>query len=161
MDWVAEVIGQYGYGAIFLLLAIGIVGIPIPDEIMMVTIGYLSSLHVLSYPLSVLFGFLGTITGMTVSFWIGRRFGKPLLLRFGKYLLLTPKKLEKAEKLFERYVGWTIIFGYYIPGIRHLTCYVSGISGINFRKYFIVSSVGGFIWCLIFVTIGYVAGGAI
>lgn len=161
MDWIEEVIGQYGYGAIYLLLAIGIVGLPIPDEIMMVTIGYFSSLHILNYPLSMLFGFLGTVTGMTVSYWIGRRFGKPLLLRFGKYLFLTPKKLEKVETLFERNARWTIIFGYYIPGIRHLTCYVSGISGINFRKYFIISSIGAFIWCFIFVTIGYVVGGAL
>lgn len=161
MEWVAEVIGQYGYGAIYFLLAIGIVGLPIPDEIMMVGIGYLSSLHVLSYPLSVLFGFLGTITGMTVSYWIGRKFGKPLLLLLGKYIFITPKKLEKAERLFERHAGWTIIFGYYIPGIRHLTCYVSGISGINFRKYFIVSSIGALIWCLIFITIGYAVGGAV
>lgn len=161
MEWVTEVIGQYGYGAIYILLAIGIVGLPIPDEIMMVTIGYLSSIHVLSYPLSVLFGFLGTVTGMTVSYWIGRKFGKPLLLRFGKYLFLTPNKLEKVERLFERYAQWTIIFGYYIPGVRHLTCYVSGISGINFRKYFIISSIGALIWCLIFVTIGYGVGGVI
>lgn len=156
-----EMIAQYGYAALYILLALGIVGLPIPDELLMTFIGYLASLGLIRYWPAVLVSFLGAMTGMLVSFWVGRSFGKPLLSKCGKWFKLTPKRIEKAEKWFDKYGPWTICIGYFLPGIRHLTCYLSGVSGMSFRKYVWFAGLGALVWCLFFITLGYFVGSRI
>lgn len=129
-----------------------------PDEILMTLVGYLSSIFVLQYIPSLMVCFVGTMTGMTVSYFIGKRVGKPLLERYGKWVFLTAGKMAKVEKWFHRYGPWTIVFGYFIPGVRHLTCYFSGITGMGYKKYLLISGLGAFAWCLIFITLGYFVG---
>lgn len=158
MNWVMETVSQYGYAAIYILLAVGIVGLPIPDEILMTTVGYLASIQTLDYMPSIAISFLGAMTGMMLSYWLGRTFGHPLLIRYGKYVFLTPDKLDKVAHWFKRYGGWTILIGYFIPGLRHLTCYFSGISGMRFRNYFFIASLGALLWCSIFITMGHALG---
>lgn len=151
-------IGHYGYIALYVLLALGIVGIPVPDELLLTFIGYLTSIGIFYYPIAVVVSLLGAMTGMIVSYWVGRRLGKPVLWKYGKWIKLTPKRLQKAERWFNRYGPWTISFGYFIPGIRHLTCYLSGVSGMNQRKYLLFAGGGALIWCLVFITLGYFVG---
>ncbi|TMV46586.1 DedA family protein [Paenibacillus mesophilus] len=158
MSFVQEMIAQYGYTALYVLLALGIVGIPIPDELLMTFVGYLTSLDLLDYPIALTVSFMGAMTGMTCSYWAGRHFGKPLLWKYGKWVKLTPKRLGKAEKWFNRYGLWTVSFGYFIPGIRHLICYLSGVSGMNQRKYLLYAGFGALFWCLCFITLGYFVG---
>jgi len=158
MTFVQDMIMQYGYIALFLCLALGIVGLPIPDELLMTFVGYLASIGFMSMPGSVAVSFLGAMSGMMVSYTLGRKFGKPLLWRYGKWLRLTPPRLEKAETWFNRYGPWTVGFGYFIPGIRHLTCYLSGVSAMKPGKYFIFAGAGALIWCTLFILIGYFVG---
>ncbi|GGG78832.1 DedA family protein [Paenibacillus radicis (ex Gao et al. 2016)] len=155
MDNLELIIAQYGYYAIYGLLTLGIVGLPVPDEMLMILIGYLSSTHVLNLCDSIVVAFLGTMTGMLFSFFLGNKVGKPLLLKYGKWIRLTPQRLEKVEKWFKKYGPWTIVFGYYIPGVRHLTCYMAGVIGIKFRHYVVIAAIGAFIWCCIFISVGY------
>lgn len=91
MPWVIEMISQYGYIAIFALLALGLVGLPVPDELLTLFVGYLSSTMVLDFSLSVLVCFIGSITGMLISYTIGLRVGQPVVDRYGKWVGLTPK----------------------------------------------------------------------
>lgn len=151
-------IGQYGYIALYVLLALGIVGIPVPDELLLTFIGYLTSIGIFNFPAAVTVSLLGAMTGMLVSYWLGRKLGKPVLWKYGKWIKLTPKRLKKAETWFHRYGPWTISFGYFIPGIRHLTCYLSGVSGMSQRKYLLFAGAGALFWCLFFITLGYFAG---
>lgn len=76
MPWMMELISHYGYLAIFALLALGILGLPVPDEVLMLFVGYLSSIMVLNFTLSVLIGCIGSITGMMISYTIGLRLGQ-------------------------------------------------------------------------------------
>ncbi|MEK3798219.1 DedA family protein [Peribacillus sp. FSL H8-0477] len=158
MDIAKDLIAQYGYFAIYGMLALGMIGLPVPDEILMTFVGYLTSTSVLNFKLAVLVSFLGAITGMMGSFFLGRKLGKPLLTNHGKWIKLTPARLAMAERWFERYGPWTIVIGYYIPGIRHLTCYFSGISGMRKRQYFLYAGVGSLSWCIVFNLIGYYIG---
>ncbi|MEF3303868.1 DedA family protein [Paenibacillus sp. GYB003] len=158
MHVVQDLIGQYGYIALYVLLALGIVGIPVPDELLLTFIGYLASIGMFYYPAAVAVSLMGAMTGMVVSYWVGRSVGKPALRKYGKWIKLTPKRLGTAERWFDRYGPWTVSFGYFIPGIRHLTCYLSGVSGMSQRKYLLFAGVGALVWCLFFITLGYFVG---
>ncbi|GIP32129.1 DedA family protein [Paenibacillus sp. J2TS4] len=158
MEFVQEMIAQYGYIALYFLLALGIIGLPIPDEVLMTFVGYLASIGIFGYSAAVSVSLLGAMSGMILSYELGRKIGKPLIWKYGKWLLLTPERLEKAEGWFNRYGLWTVSFGYFIPGIRHLTCYLSGISGIERRKYWLFAGAGALVWCVLFITLGYFIG---
>lgn len=158
MELVDNFISQYGYLAIFLLLSLGIIGLPIPDEILMMFIGYMSQEGELSFTLSIILSFLGSSTGMIISYLIGNKFGKPILLKYGKWVGLNNKRFIKVERWFKRFGPWTIIIGYYVPGIRHLTSYISGITQIKFKTYFVFACFGALTWVLIFISIGYFVG---
>ncbi|KJD46420.1 DedA family protein [Paenibacillus terrae] len=158
MEWAMSMITQYGYIAIFALLALGIIGLPVPDEIIMVFVGYLSSIMVLNYSMSVLVSFMGAMTGMMISYTLGKKLGQPLVDKHGKWFGLTPKRFARVKGWFARFGLWTILVGYFIPGVRHVTSYLSGISAMPVRKYMLVASAGSLVWTLIFISIGYITG---
>lgn len=158
MEFITDFVNQYGYLAIYLLLSLGIIGLPVPDEILMTLIGYLSHQGVLNYPMSLTVSFLGALTGMCISYGIGRKVGRPIITKWGKWIGLNEKRYQKVEDWFRRFGGWTIVFGYYIPGVRHVSCYISGISRIPFRIYVLIAAFGSFLWSAVFITIGYYVG---
>lgn len=127
----------------------------------MTMVGYLSSMGLLDFPVSLVISVLGPMSGMLCSYALGRKFGKPLLWKYGKWVRFTTKRIEKTESWFERYGPWAICIGYYIPGLRHLTCYLAGMSAMNPLKYILYSGLGAMCWCAIFISIGYFLGGNI
>ncbi|MBJ6360604.1 DedA family protein [Paenibacillus sp. GCM10012307] len=158
MENLQEFVTQYGYIAIFLLLSLGIIGLPVPDEVLMTFVGYLCSQGVLTYIFAVAVAFAGAMFGMMLSYFIGKKVGKPLLWRYGKWLFLTPKRLARVEGWYQKYGMWTVVFGYYVPGVRHLTCYLAGVTGIRPRTYVLFAGLGAIIWCTVFITIGFYIG---
>ncbi|MGC4377048.1 DedA family protein [Fictibacillus sp. Mic-4] len=147
-------IQQFEYIGIFLALALGILGLPIPDEALMTFAGYLVYKNMMSYFLTIFISSIGALTGITISYWIGRRFGLPLITKFGPKLRITEDKLLKTQGLFQKYGTLLIVFGYFIPGIRHITAYLAGISSMSFKKYVTLAYAGIMIWCVTFVTLG-------
>ena len=155
MELAKELISQYGYVAIYALLSIGILGMPLPDEILLTFVGYLCSTRVLHYGVALLCSFSGAVTGGLVSYWLGSKLGRPGVQKYGGKIGIHAKRLERVEKWFIRYGAWSIILGYFIPGIRHLMCCFSGISRMRFGKYLILSASGALLWSVVFITIGY------
>ncbi len=153
-----EMVSSYGYIALFGLLAIGIVGLPVPDETLMVLTGYFVSIGTFSYTTSLVVCFAGSMTGMIVSYSIGRHLGKPVMHRYGRWIHLTPKRLAIADLWFHKYGVWTVAFGYFVPGLRHFTCYLAGVSGIRLWRYLLFAGSGALIWCTTFITLGYYVG---
>lgn len=160
LEHLLQLIEQYGYIALYGLLALGIVGIPVPDEILMTTVGTLTigDDPLLSFLPSLLVSFSGAMTGMIVSYALGKKVGKPFLYRYGKWVKLTPERLAVSERWFSKYGLWAVAFGYYIPGIRHFTCYLSGVSNVNFWRYLLYAGSGALVWCTSFLTLGHVIG---
>src|SRR5262245_4083523 len=123
-DRLLELVSEYGYAGIFFLLILGIVGLPVPDEHLLVLVGLLASkgdLHLLA---ALLTAFLGSACGITGSYLIGRFLGMWFVRRFGKVFHVSPERLARVEKWFEHSGRWALAFGYYLPGIRHLTAVV-------------------------------------
>lgn len=157
-QYVLNWITQYGYFAIFFLLVFGIVGLPIPDETLLTFSGYLIYKGRLSLPLVFIAAFAGSASGITVSYQLGRMFGHTLLVRYGKYLHLTPGRLARAHAWFERIGHWALTFGYFIPGVRHLTAYAAGISDVRPPQFALFAYSGSLLWVTTFLSLGYFLG---
>ncbi|WP_438448654.1 DedA family protein [Gorillibacterium sp. sgz5001074] len=158
LEMLKEWILDYGYAALYGLLAVGIIGLPVPDEILMTFVGYLTSIGWFSYPAALAVAFAGALTGMLISYYIGHKVGKPFLRKYGKWVKLTPRRLDKAEGWFHRFGLWTVTFGYFVPGVRHLTCYLAGISGVGFWRYLIYACTGALLWSATFISLGHFIG---
>jgi membrane protein DedA with SNARE-associated domain len=154
LGWVAH----YGYVGIFGLLMLGIVGLPIPDETLLMFTGYLISKHELEPLPAFAAGFLGSICGITVSYALGRMLGLYLVTRLGHFLHIEPEALEQVRAWYERKGKYGLVISYFIPGIRHLAAYVAGSSRLSLPVFATFAYLGGLLWSGSFISIGYVLG---
>lgn len=154
LDWIS----QYGYPAIFFLLMLGIVGLPVPDETLLTFTGYLIFSRHLKLAPAFIAVLAGAICGITLSYLLGRTFGLALIHRFGKYIHLTEERLAKAHRFFERAGHWSLTFGYFIPGVRHLTAYAAGVSYLEPHIFALFAYMGAFFWASTFLALGYFLG---
>ena len=154
LHWIAT----YGYAAIYALLMFGIVGIPIPDETMLVFCGYLISQGRLQPVPTVAVAFFGSISGITTSYFIGRTLGLGFVHKYGRYVHLTEPRLEYVHGWFNRIGHWALFVGYYIAGVRHFTAIVAGTSRLEFRAFAAYAWSGAFLWVCTFLAIGYFFG---
>jgi len=151
-------IAHYGYVGIFGLLMLGIVGLPIPDETLLLFTGYLIFKHELEPLPAFASGFLGSICGISVSYALGRTLGLYLIARVGHMLHITPDKLDHVRVWYERHGKYGLVISYFIPGIRHLAAYVAGSSKVPLPVFVPFAYLGGFLWSSSFITIGYLLG---
>jgi membrane protein DedA with SNARE-associated domain len=158
MDTVFQWITTYGYGMIFLLLLAGVVGLPIPDETLLVFCGYLIFKGKLN-PLGAFCSALaGSWCGISVSYTIGRTLGIGVVHRFGKYLHVTEERLQRVHQWFDRIGHWALFVGYFVAGLRHFTAIVAGTSKLDFASFVKYAWPGGLLWVSTFLTLGYFLG---
>jgi len=158
MQTAVQLITHYGYAGIFTLLALGIVGLPIPDETLLMFVGYLAFEHRLQPVWAFSSAFLGSVSGITISYSLGRAFGLYLPQRWRTTLRLTPERIQRAENWFRSGGEWILVVGYFVPGVRHLTAYAAGASSLGYRPFSIFAYVGAFIWSSTFLAFGYFLG---
>jgi membrane protein DedA with SNARE-associated domain len=150
-----QLITQYGSIALFFLLALGIVGLPIPDETLLVTAGAFIAHGDLHFSTTVLAAFSGSIFGVTLSYLLGRTLGYKMLHDYGGYIGVTQEKLQKSHDWFEHYGKWLVFIGYFITGFRHLTGILAGLVKLEYWVFALFAYSGALGWCLLFVSIGY------
>jgi membrane protein DedA with SNARE-associated domain len=148
----------YGYPGIFAALLLGIFGAPIPDEVILSFAGYLAYQGTLKLHLAILAAALGSICGISLSYAIGRSFGLYLFERYGRYVGITPERLGKAHDWFGRYGKWTLLPGFFIPGIRHLIAFLAGSTRLKYSTFALFAYAGGFLWTTTFIIVGYYMG---
>jgi len=158
MEAVFAWITTYGYGAVFLLLMLGIVGLPIPDETILVFCGYLISKGTLHPIPAWLCAVAGSWCGISLSYTIGRTLGLGVVHKWGKYLHITEERLNNVHKWFDRIGHWALFFGYYIAGVRHFSAIVAGTSRLAFPAFMAYAWSGGLLWVSTFLTLGYFMG---
>jgi membrane protein DedA with SNARE-associated domain len=151
-------ISQYGYAAIFFLLFLGIVGLPVPDETLLTFVGYLIFKHDLKLAPAYATAVLGSACGITVSYGLGRSLGLFMVHHYGRIFRLTPEKLDRVHAWFDRFGTWTLLFGYFVPGVRHLTAVVAGTSKLNPIHFAIFAYSGALIWAATFMGLGFYFG---
>jgi membrane-associated protein len=153
VDALIALVGQYGYAALFFCLWLGIVGMPIPDEVIVMTGGLVVSLGLLD-PIPAFFvTYLGVVTGLTIGYVLGRVMGEPALQWLSKKRNIE-KYLKKSYDLIDRYGAYSLCISYFFPIVRHIVPYLVGIGRMSFGRYVLFSYTTGFIWTLIFFTVG-------
>lgn len=149
-----DLIIHYEYVGIFLALAFGLIGLPVPDEILLTFTGYLVYLGKTGFTLTLMSAFLGAMSGISVSYFLGCKLGLPFLERFGPRVGITEQKIEKSQLYFQKYGNLMIIIGYFIPGIRHISAYLAGIAAMNFKRFALYAYSGGLVWSFTFIMLG-------
>jgi membrane protein DedA with SNARE-associated domain len=166
-----SLLAHYGVLAIFVLMAIDAV-FPAASELVMVYAGALASgalvheVHVLGADLSglgafvavVAAGVLGYQVGAAFGWWVGIRGGRPFLERHGRWFHLSPDRLDRAERWFERYDAWAVLVGRMTPLVRSFVSIPAGVFESPFRRYNVLTLVGNTVWCLFFAGIGWALG---
>ena len=158
MEQVQYWISQYGYAGIFSLLVLGIVGLPVPDETLLTVAGYLVSRGDLRPVPTMAAALLGSMCGITLSYVLGVISGYYLLHKFGRRVHLTPEKVDRVHAWFKRMGGLTLTFGYFVPGVRHLTAYVAGASKLEYPVFAAFAYSGSVLWTTTFLALGYLLG---
>jgi len=151
-------ISHYGYWGIFSLLMLGIIGLPVPDETLLTLSGYLVFHGELKLIPTFLAAFFGSIAGISISYALGSTFGYHVLSKYGHYIHITESRLEKAHLWFEKIGRWALLVGYFIPGVRHVVAIMAGTSKLQLWEFATFAYVGGLIWTVSFLTIGYFFG---
>lgn len=146
---------QYGSFALFSLLVVGIIALPVPEETLMVVTGILMGQGKLNIPVTVFAAYAGSICGITISYLLGKTLGYYFVHRYGSWVGLTEKKLAKAHLWFERVGKWALVIGYFIPGVRHFTGFSVGTTKMQYGKFALFAYTGALLWVSTFLSLGY------
>lgn len=158
VETLTNLLSQHGYGIIFILLFLGIFGIPIPDEFLLAFAGVLISRGRLHFVPTIISATLGSICGITLSYILGRTAGIHLVKKYGSRFGITDEKINHVHMWFERAGRWVLTFGYFIPGLRHLMALIAGTSRLELSVFAMSAYTGGFIWSSTFIVVGYFVG---
>lgn len=151
-------ISHYGYLAIFILLMLGIVGLPIPDETLLTLVGYLVLKGELQFLPAFASAFAGALCGITASYFIGVFGGGFVVRKYGPFLHITDERLGRIHKWFDHIGKWSLVLGYFVPGVRHLIAIVAGTSGLRLPSFILFAYTGAFVWSVSFISAGYFLG---
>jgi membrane protein DedA with SNARE-associated domain len=158
METISQWVAQYGYAGIFILLLLGIVGLPVPDEWLLTFAGYLVFKNNLLLLPTYAAASFGSICGITVSYGLGRSLGLFVILHHGRFLRVSPEQLDRMHRWFDRFGTWMLLIGYFIPGVRHLTAIVAGTSRLRPSLFALFAYTGAMIWSATFIGVGYYFG---
>lgn len=158
MQSVFHWISQCGYAGLFCLLMLGIVGLPIPDETLLMFCGYLiwkGRLH----PVATFFsGLSGSSCGISLSYLLGRTYGHKMVYRYGSFIGLDSERLARMHRWFDRIGSWLLAAGYFIPGVRHCSALVAGMSELHYLTFALFAYSGAAIWVAFFLSLGFLVG---
>ena len=143
-----------GYTGIIVLMAMESSIFPVPSEVVIPPAAFLAAQGKLSFAGVVLAGTLGSYLGAAITYWASRLIGRPLIVKYGRFVLLTPKKLERAEHWLARYEAGGIFFARLLPVVRHLISIPAGIVRMNFGLFSLMTITGSAIWCYILAYLG-------
>ncbi len=143
---VIHVINAGGYAGIAALLALNSCGVPIPSEVILPFSGYLAYLGRFNLLLVAAAGAVGCNIGSAVAYWIGAKGGRPLVVRYGKWVLMKQHDLDRMSWFFERYGSIAVLVGRMMPIVQTFVAFPAGIARMARTRFHIYTSVGSFIW---------------
>jgi membrane protein DedA with SNARE-associated domain len=160
IPWITGLISHIGYAGVALLMAIESACIPLPSEIIMPFAGYLVYTGRFNLYLVATAGAIGCNIGSVIAYWIGAYGGRPLVERFGSYLLLNRRDLDRTTQFFERYGSITVLIGRLLPVVRTFIALPAGIARMPQRRFHIYTFIGSWPWCLVLAYAGKRLGDA-
>lgn len=158
MNSITALLYHYGYIVLLAALILELIAFPLPGEVLMTYCGFLVNQHKLNWILSIIIASSGAIIGITISYLLGKKLGVRFFKRYGHYIHLGPDKLDKTSVWFNKYGSRLLLISYFIPGVRHITGYFSGITGISYKRFALNSYIGAVLWTATFISLGNVLG---
>jgi membrane protein DedA with SNARE-associated domain len=158
IDWLLTTIGALGYPGIFLLMAMESSVIPVPSELVMPPAGYLAAQGRMNIWVAIFMGTAGSLIGAYANYYAAHYLGRPLLLKYGKYVWITEEKFARVERYFKDHGEISTFIGRLLPVVRHLISLPAGLAGMNHVKFTIYTLAGAGIWVTILTWIGYFIG---
>ncbi len=151
-------IAKYSYFVLISSLFLELIAFPLPGEALMSYAGFLVYEGKFNWLFTIAAASTGAIIGMSTSYWIGYKLGTPFFEKYGKYIHMGPERLEKTSLWFKKYGNKLLIIAYFIPGVRHITGYFSGVTRIPFRTFTTYAYIGAVIWVSTFISLGKILG---
>jgi membrane protein DedA with SNARE-associated domain len=151
---VIYLITGFGYGGVFFAMVLESACIPLPSEIIHPFAGYLVFTGKFVYWKITIVAAIANVIGGLISYYIGKYGGRPLIIRYGKYLLISEYKLRKTEIFFEKYGEYTVFFGRMLPVVRTFISLPAGIARMNALKMSIYTFLGSLPWCALLIWAG-------
>lgn len=163
MSGVQSFVQNYGYAALFLLAMLESMCVPIPSEVTFGFAGALCTTAVatgtpLSLPLVILIGVLGEVVGSLIAYAVGRTAGRTIVDRWGKWILLSHRDLDSAERWFTKYGPYSILIGRIVPVVRSVISLPAGVAEMNVPIFAGLTALGSAIWISVIAALGYSAG---
>ena len=155
-------IAAYGYWAVFVLIGLESMGVPLPGETVLVAAAiYAGTSHELNIFGVITAAAIGAVIGDNIGYEIGRLVGFPLLLRHGSRIGLDERRLKLGQYLFRRYGGMIVFFGRFVALLRTLAALLAGANRMEWPRFFFFNATGGVIWASCFGFGGYVLGSSV
>ncbi len=156
--FVVHVIETLGYFGIFIMMTLESACIPFPSEVIMPFAGFVVHEGHLDFLGIVIIGTLGNLVGSLIAYYVGLKGGRPILERYGKYILITSEKLDWADDIFNKYGSITVFVGRILPVIRTFISLPAGIARMDIKKFTIYTTLGCLPWTLVLAYLGVILG---
>ena len=153
-----EIYRTVGYLGIFFAMAIESACIPLPSEIVLPLAGWMVARGEFDFWLAALAGTFGCTLGSAVAYWVGALGGRPVLLRYGRYVLISPHEIDIADRWFARYGEAVVFFGRLLPVVRTFISFPAGVARMPFGRFLLYSTLGSFPWSVALVYLGKLLG---
>jgi membrane protein DedA with SNARE-associated domain len=155
-----EFVATYGYFAVFLIIAGESAGIPLPGETTLVGAAIVAGQGSLDIRLVIACAALGAVLGDNAGYWVGREYGFPIVVKYGRYFRLDEPRLKLGQYLFLRHGGKIVFFGRFVALLRAFAALLAGINHLPWPRFFTFNALGGMVWASLFGLGGFFLGRA-
>jgi membrane protein DedA with SNARE-associated domain len=155
---VAPILDRWGYLSVAAMIGVESFGVPAPGQTIMVAAAIYAGAGRLNIVAVGAIAFVAAVVGDNIGYWIGVRGGRKVVLRWGKYVFLTPERLAKAEGFFARRGGRVVMIARFIDGLRQFNGVIAGISAMPWRTFLLFNAIGAALWVGFWTTIAYFLG---
>lgn len=158
INFIVETVGSLGYAGIFVMMFLESSFFPFPSEVVMIPAGYLVFKGEMNIYLVILFGILGSLFGALFNYYLAIKFGRKVLIKYGKYFFIKEETIIKMEEFFKSHGHISTFSGRLIPGVRQYISFPAGLAKMNLLVFCIYTSLGAGIWVIILTFLGYFLG---
>lgn len=158
INWIVETVHGWGYTGIFVMMFLESSFFPFPSEVAMIPAGYLAHQGKMNIWLAIAAGLAGSLGGALFNYWLAVKFGRPFLVRYGKYVMFKEESLERMEQFFAKHGHVSTFSGRLIPAVRQYISLPAGLARMNIPMFLFYTGLGAGLWVMILAFLGYFIG---
>ena len=158
VNYIVDMVGTLGYMGIFFMMFLESSFFPFPSEVVMIPAGYLAYKGEMNIYLAIGSGVAGSLAGALFNYYLAVRFGRVLLIKYGKYVFIKEHTISKMENFFDKHGSISTFSGRLIPAVRQYISFPAGLARMNLTLFSLYTSLGAAIWVIILALLGYFIG---